>query len=123
MRRHAERPPSQACRGARSYPYSTIPALLRRASVRPRQYLLQGPEEPPPPVRGALIRLLLISPEARLLHAQPRSRARRGESPSDDTLETIGSPRVRQGFVRLDCHDLTVDGAPLGAKTETVIHD
>src|SRR5262244_709119 len=48
---------------------------------------------------------------------------RRGESPSDDTLETIGRPRVRQRFVRLDCQDPTVDAAPVCAKIETVAHD
>ena len=43
--------------------------------------------------------------------------------PSDDTLETIGRPRVRQRFVRLDCQDLTVDSAKVCAKIETVVHD
>src|SRR6516165_8988784 len=43
--------------------------------------------------------------------------------PSDDTLETIGRPRVGQRFVRLDCQDLTVDSAPVCAKIETVAHD
>src|ERR1700738_3492763 len=62
-------------------------------------------------------------PEARLLHAQVGPRARRGESPSDDTLETIGTPRVRQRFVRLDCQDLTVNNAPVCAKIETVADD
>src|SRR5947209_5830018 len=38
-------------------------------------------------------------------------------------LETIGCPRVRQRFVRLDCHYLTVDSAPVRAKIETVVHD
>src|SRR5216683_7222675 len=85
--------------------------LFRRASVYPRQDLLQGRKEPLPPVLGALVGLLLIRPEARLLHAQVGPRARRGESPSDDTLETIGRPCVRQRFVRLDCHYPTVDSA------------
>src|SRR6266571_8739944 len=97
--------------------------LLRRASVYPRQYLLQGRKEPQPPALGALVVLRLIRPEARLLHAQVGPRARRGESPGDDTLEAIGGPRVRQRFVRLDCDDLTVDSAPVCAKIETVVHD
>src|SRR5437588_13041598 len=97
--------------------------LFRRASVYPRQHLLQGRKEPLPPALGALVGLLLIRPEARLLHAQVGSRARRGESPGDDTLETIGRPRVRQRFVRLDCQHLTVDSAPVRAKIETVVHD
>src|SRR6266851_1389130 len=97
--------------------------LFRRASVDPRQDLLQGRKEPLPPVLGALVGLLLIRPEARLLHAQVGPRARRGESPSDDALETIGTPRVRQRFVRLDCLDLTVDSAPVCAKIETVAHN
>ena len=83
----------------------------------------QAGKEPLPPALGALVGLLLIRPEARLLHAQVGPRARRGESPSDDTLETIGRPRVRQRFVRLDCQDLTVDSAPVCAKIETVVHD
>src|SRR6266481_7626413 len=93
------------------------------ASIYPRQYLLQGRKELLPPALGALVGLLLIRPEARLLHAQVGPRARRGESPSDDTLETIGHPRVRQRFARLDRQDLTVDGAPVCAKIETVVHD
>src|ERR1700720_2368300 len=97
--------------------------LFRRASVYPRQYLLKRSDEPLPPALGALVGLLLIRPEARLLHAQVGPRARRGESPSDDTLETIGTPRVRQRFVRLDCLDLTVDSAPVCAKIEAVAHD
>src|SRR5260370_34943021 len=101
---------------------SNIQAGLR-ASVYPRQYLLQGREELLPPALGAVVGLLLIRPEARLLHAQEGPRARRGESPSDDTLETIGRPRVGQRFVRLDCHYLTVDSAPVCAKIETVVHD
>src|SRR5256886_17635430 len=97
--------------------------LFRRASIYPRQYLLQGRKEPLPPALGALVVLRLIRPEARLLHAQVGPRARRGESPSDDTLETIGTPRVRQRFVRLDCQDLTVNNAPVCAKIESVVHD
>src|SRR5260221_1743912 len=101
---------------------SNIQAGLR-ASLYPRQDLLQVCKELLPPVLGTLVGLLLIRPEARLLHAQVGPRARRGESPSDDTLETIGRPRVRQRFVRLDCHYLTVDSAPVCAKIETVVHD
>src|ERR1700681_5076290 len=91
--------------------------------MNPRQYLLQGRKKLLPPALGALVCLLLIRPEARLLHAYVGPRARRGETPSDDTLETIGRPRVRQRFVRLDFHDLTVDNAPVCAKIETVVHD
>src|SRR6202790_5588898 len=97
--------------------------LFRRGSVYPRQYLLQGREEPRPPALGALVGLLLIRPEARLLHAQVGPRARRGESPGDDALQTVGRPRVRQRFARLDCRYLTVDSAPVCAKIETVVHD
>src|ERR1700675_1918199 len=97
--------------------------LCRQTSLYPRQDLVQACKELLPPVLGALVGLLLIRPEARLLHAQVGPRARRGQSPSDDTLETIGRPRVRQRFVRLDCQDLTVDSAPVCAKIETVAHD
>lgn len=44
--------------------------LLRRASIYPRQDLLQGRKELLPPALGALVGLLLIRPEAQLLHAQ-----------------------------------------------------
>src|SRR6267143_1984508 len=97
--------------------------LCRQTSVYPRHYLLKRSDEPLPPAFGAQVGLLLIRPEARLCHAQVGPRARRGKSPRDDTLETIGRPRVRQRFVRLDCQDLTVDSAPVCAKIETVVHD
>ncbi len=54
--------------------------LCRQASSHPRQDLLQGREEPLPPALGALVVLRLLRPEARLLHAQVRHRARRRES-------------------------------------------
>src|SRR4030088_3267642 len=104
-------------------PLKTSRSASRQTSICPRQGLLQVCKELLPPALGALVILLLIRPEARLLHAQVGPRARRGESPSDDTLETIGTPRVRQRFVRLDCHCLTVDSAPLCAKIQTVVHD
>src|SRR5260221_13632136 len=87
------------------------------------QYLHQRREELLPPVLGARVGRLLIRPEARLLHAQLGPRARRGESPGDDPLETHCPPCVRQRFVRLDGQDLTADGAPVSAKIETVVHD
>src|SRR5262245_22930634 len=96
------------------------PPQPRGTSIHPRQGLLQGRKEPLPPVRGALIGLLLIRREARVLHAQSCPRARRGESPSDDTLEPIGGPCVRQRLVRLDGDDPTVDSTPVSAKIETV---
>ena len=43
--------------------------------------------------------------------------------PRDATLETIGRPRLRQRFVRLDCRDLTVDTAKVCATIQTVVHD
>src|ERR1700693_2975280 len=97
--------------------------LFALPSIHPRQYLLQVSTELPPSALGALVGLLLIRPEARLLHAQVGPRARRGESPRDDTLETIGAPRVRQRFVRLDCQNLTVNRTPVCAKIETVAED
>src|ERR1700733_9156242 len=45
-------------------------SLCRQTSVCPRHDLLQVGKEPLPPVFGALVGLLLIRPEARLLHAQ-----------------------------------------------------
>ncbi len=44
--------------------------LCRQISVYPRQDLLQGRKEPLPPVVATLVGLLLIRPEARLLHAK-----------------------------------------------------
>jgi hypothetical protein len=44
--------------------------LCRQTSVYPRQDLLQGRKELLPPALGARVGLLLIRPEARLLHAQ-----------------------------------------------------
>src|SRR5215469_2604416 len=94
----------------------------RRTSIHPRQDLLQLRKEPLPPALGSLVGLLLIRPEARLLHTQMGPRARGGEGPSDHALQTIGTPSVRQRFVRLDCQDLTVDSAPVCTKTETMVH-
>src|SRR3984885_8534953 len=44
--------------------------LFALPSIHPRQYLLQVSKELPPSALGALVGLLLIRPEARLLHAQ-----------------------------------------------------
>src|SRR4030095_10204705 len=92
-------------------------------SIWPRQYLLQVCKELLPPVLGAVEGLLLIRPEARLLHSQMRPCARRCQSPGDDTLQAHRRPRVGHRFVRLDCGYLTVDGAPVSAKVEAVVHD
>src|SRR5215813_6180214 len=94
-----------------------------QSSIRPRQDLLQVCKEALPPVLGALVGLLLIRPEARLLHAQVGPGGRRRESPGHHTLESVGRPCVGQRLVRLDRQDLTVDGAPVGAKIETMAHD
>src|SRR5258707_15744657 len=115
-------PPLKTSRSGSGDPLGGLFAT-RQISIRPHQDLLQGRKELVPPGLGALVGLLLIRPEARLLHAQVGPRAGRGESPSDDTLETIGTPRVRQRFVRLDRLDLTVNNAPVCAKIETVVHD
>ena len=81
-----------------------------------------GRKELLPLALGALLGLLLIRPEAQLLHAQVDPPARSGESPSG-TLETIGCPLVRQRFVGLGCQDLTVGSAKVCAKIETLVHD
>src|SRR4051794_11110923 len=98
-------------------------SATRQTSIYPCQDLLQGCKESRQPALGALVVPLLIRPEARLLHAQVGPRARRGESPSDDTLKIKDPPGVGQRFVRLDCQDLTVNNAPVCAKIETVAHD
>src|ERR1700733_14994865 len=97
--------------------------LCWQRSIRPRQDLLQSSKELLPPEPGTVEGLLLIRPEARLLHAQVGSRARGGERPGDDTLETIRRPRVGQRFVWLDCHYLTADSTPVRAKVEAMVHD
>src|SRR5438105_14267215 len=89
-------------------------------SIYPRQDLLQVCKELLPPVLGALVGLLLIRPEARLLHAQVGTRARRGESASDDSLGSIGVPRVRQRMVLLNCQPPKVDTTHGCATIETV---
>src|ERR1700693_4830791 len=57
-----------------------------------RQQLLELGEEIAPTHLGALIELLLIRPEARLLHAQVRALARWREGPCDDALKPVGRP-------------------------------
>ena len=53
----------------------------RKNSVYPPQHLLEGRQKLLPSELGAVVGLLLIRPEARLLHAQVGPRARSGESP------------------------------------------
>src|SRR5580704_5028654 len=50
-------------------------AIVPPESLHPRQHLLQPSKVSLPPVLGALEGLLLIRPEARMLHAQVRPRA------------------------------------------------
>ncbi len=69
-------------------------ATTRRISVRPRQNLLQLREELLPSGVGAAKGLLLIRPEARLLHAQVRPRARWGERKGHHALQIEG--RIRR---------------------------
>src|SRR3979409_1087443 len=73
----------------------------RKISLYPRQDLLQRRKELLPPALGALVGLLLIRPEARLHHAQVGPRARRGESPSDDTLKIKDPPGIGHSIVLL----------------------
>src|SRR5258708_17409196 len=89
------------------------------ASICPRQNLLQICKELLPAEFGALVGLLLIRPEARLLHAQVGPRSHGGERPGDDTLETHRTPGVRQRFVRREGQELTIDLAPVPRKIET----
>src|SRR6202000_2683488 len=82
---------------------------IGRRSVRLRQNPFEIGKELLPSDLGTPVGLLLIRPEARLLHAQVSARARWGESPRDDALKAIGYPRVRQRLIWLDDMDLTVD--------------
>src|SRR5437016_2108490 len=92
------------------------------ASLHPRQHLFETCEEFLPTEPGAMKSLLLVRTEARLLHAQQRPRAGWRQRPGDDAVEPHGCPSVGQCLAGLDCQDLTVDGAPVGAKIESVIH-
>ena len=51
------------------------------------------------------------------------SPCRRGERPGDDALETDRPPRCRTASCSARQPDPTVDGAPVGAKIETVADD
>src|SRR3974390_1354711 len=100
-----------------------MPFMIVLRSVDPRQHLLQVGKEPLPPVPGALIGLLLIRPEARLLHAQMGPGGRSGEGPGDDTLEAKRGPGVSQRLVRLDGKDPAVGRAPVATQSEAVVDD
>src|SRR6266536_806888 len=105
-------------------------ALNCAGRLQSAQDLLQLREELLPPRLGAAEGLLLIRPEARLLHAQVRPRARWGERKGHHTLQIVGRivvrkiPSVGQRSVRLDGEDLAVQhAAPVSAKIETVTDD
>lgn len=83
-----------------------------QASICPHQNLLQVGKELLPPMFGALVSLLLVWTEARLLHAQLCAGARGGESPGDDALKAIGCPGVGQRLIRLDHQHQAFDRAP-----------
>src|SRR5438270_461326 len=93
-------------------PLKTSRNAMPRSSVRPRQDLLKFREELRPPRLGAAEGLLLIRPEARLLHAQTGPGACWRERKGHDTFEIVGRivvrkiPRVRERSVRLDRQDL-----------------
>src|SRR5690348_15227355 len=71
-------------------------AASRRSSLRPRHDLLEAGKEPRPPDHRALISLLLIRPEAHLLHAQACPGGRRGERPRHHAFEAKRRPGVGQ---------------------------
>src|SRR3954469_12930761 len=87
---------------------------LQQTSLCPRQDLLQLREELLPSHLGAATGLLLIRPEARLLHAQVSPRARWREREGHDTFQIVSRivvlevPSVGQRFVRLDGEDFAV---------------
>src|ERR1700752_1908585 len=85
------RPPSLPCSCWSTFdpPSSTSPfsmrlEVFRQTLVYPTQDLLQTRKETGPPSLGALIGLLLMGWEARLLHAKTSPRACPAESPGDD---------------------------------------
>src|SRR3954470_2085557 len=110
-------------------PLKTSRSPTRQISVRPGQNLLQLPEELLPSDLGAAKSLLLIRPEARLLHAQQRSVTRWRERKGHHALQIEGRirvleiPGVGQLLVRLDGEHFAIQhAAPVAAKIETVAH-
>src|SRR5215213_9597460 len=102
----------------------------RRISVRPRYEFFQLREELLPSNLGAAKSLLLIRPEARLLHAQQGPRARWRERKGHHALQIEGGirvleiPGVGQRLVRLDGEHLAIQhAAPVAPKIEMVTHD
>src|SRR5204863_9165292 len=105
-------------------------SATRQMSAGPRQDPLQLREELLPPRLGASKGLLLLRPEAALLHAQAGPRARWCKREGHHALQIVGCivvrkiPRVGQRSVRLDGEDLAVQHAtPLAAKIEVVADD
>src|SRR5215218_5958969 len=110
--------------------FETSRRATRRISVRSRHELFQLREELLPSGVGAAKGLLLIRPEARLLHAQQRPRARWRERKGHHALQIEGGirvleiPGVGQRLVRLDGEHLAIQhAAPFAAKIEMVTHD
>src|SRR5215470_13783424 len=108
----------------------TSRTAMRQMSICPRQDLLQLDEELLPACLGAPERLLLVLPEARLLHAQVGPRARWRERKRHHALQIVGRivvrkvPSVGQRLVRLDGQDLAIQHAtPVSTEIETVTHD
>src|SRR5262245_42579653 len=104
-------------------------SATRQTLVCPHQDLLKLRKELLPSRLGAPVGLLLIRPEARLLHAQVGARARWSERKSHHAFEIEGRvvvrkiPSVGQRSVRLDGEDLAVQhAAPVAAQIEAVAH-
>src|ERR1700687_5301782 len=88
----------------------SMPTLLE-----PGDNSFQATDELLPAVVRALVGMLLIRPEARLLHAHERSAARRKQRPNDDALQPQSVPAIRELLVGFDDQDFGIDYAvPLG---------
>src|ERR1700680_2343363 len=75
--------------GSGGPPDGGLPATWQ-ISAYPRQHLLQVCKELLPPSPRAAVGLLLIRPEAQLLHAQESPLARCGERKGHHTLQIVG---------------------------------
>src|SRR4051794_11267642 len=108
-------------------PLKTSRSEMRWTSIRSRQNLFQLRHELLPARLGASEGLLLIGPEACLLHAQVRPRARPGEGEGHHALQVVGRvvvreiPGVGQCSVRLDGEHFAVQhAAPVATKVEAM---
>src|SRR5215217_1892358 len=74
----------------------------------------------PPAEPGAMEGLVLVGPEARLLHAQLRAGMGRRQRPGDDAFEPMCFPRIGKPPVGFDLAHGAIDAHPGGSEAEGV---